>query len=127
MQNGMKPFSFKWVSLTFLGVEPNPGFWPGTATGSCWCHNGQLCPCSALHPCSLPERLHQLHIFAGGMDNSATQLCALTASCCCNRLMKAQLPRGHCYWTITSLSWKYNSASPLGCLKCASVYQFSYR
>lgn len=62
-----------------------------------------------------------------GVWISATQLCALTASCCCNRLMKAQLPRGNCHWTITSLSWKYNTAWPLDCLKCTSMYQFSYR
>lgn len=36
MQYRMKSFYFKWVSLTFLGVEPNPGFWPETPTGSCW-------------------------------------------------------------------------------------------
>lgn len=30
MQNRMKSFHLKWVSLTFLGVQPNLGFWPRT-------------------------------------------------------------------------------------------------
>lgn len=86
----MKLFHFKWVSLTFLGVEPNLGFWPETPTGSCWPwsrhHDGQLLTvhCSAPHLCSLPEMLHQLHTFSWAYGwRSATHLtCVTTASCC---------------------------------------------
>lgn len=105
--------------VDFLGAEPNLGFWPATPAGSCcpWSrhHNGQLLTehRTALHFCSLPETLHQLHTFSQAYGwRSATHLTCVATASCCRMGWWVRLPRGDRYSAIISLSEKHNTAQP---------------
>lgn len=92
MQYRMKSFYFKWVSLTFLGVEPNPGFWPETPTGLCW-------PWSWHHDGNTTQTLHRsapllclkccsLTSYWGHQQLCHSPVGVPTASCCRNGLVR---------------------------------------